>query len=604
MQIMPTNRSDSAFGFFSGSDSASTGFMDAMQEAISAVDDGYNHSVSSALSEDNPTLVESPYSRQTTDGVTYTLEEVTFTKSELQELRHQLLKEGAPVEALGQFDVLVDQPDGATLAQVIASLMGKKANQFSEDDEHALTSLLSQIDPTGDLAGDAINFMRQGNGQAALGLLQDALDKLPADQRFEIDPESMLALGRGLGLNAGTMQTIIGSMRGQSLSLNGEQFSSLMKPAKAQFTIDEGNAQKLEAALEKTLKPIISKARDRMEKEKEAQSRESRRVQQSKILIDRTVQKNSREMMDETLAGENLAEAGGMVGHAGANRANASQLETGKTGRFNTQAENGKAGMVNNQAENAKMGKLVNGNEAGLVENAKYVVNAHEIQKEMPDGNAGDSKQGKSDGWQDLLSRIETKPTGATSQINTNSFVYSMLQGTLENQILDMDERLTTANMAQLNRQLSQQVEQGVLSAMRDGATRLDLQLHPAELGTVGLTLIARNGEVTAQIRSEKSETAEMLQRQMDTIRVNLEQQGVKVDKIEVMLENKQDSSGQFTDLGQHNARQEEEARRQELARLRNLAALRNSDETPTVQNLHSAAQQVRHEGRALHVVA
>ncbi|MBD5641910.1 MAG: flagellar hook-length control protein FliK [Desulfovibrio sp.] len=592
MQIMPTNRSDSAFGLFAGTDSAASGFMDAMQDALSAVDEGYNHSVSSALSEDNQALVESPYSRQTTDGVTYTLEEVTFTKSELEELRQQLLKEGAPVESLRQFDALVDQPDGATLAQVLASLMGRQAGQFSEDDAHAITSLLNQIDPTGDLAGDALGFMRQGNGQAALGLIQDALDKLPADQRFEIDPDAMLALGRGLGLNAGTMQTIIGSMRGQSLSLSGDQFASLMKPAKAQFTIDEGNAQKLEAALEKTLKPLISKARSRMEKEMEAQSRESRRVQQSKILIDQTVQKNSREMMDSTLAGENLAQASEMTGHAGANRAEAGLAENGKTGKAASLAENG------------KIGKLVNGNEAGLAENAKYAVNAHESRKETPDNDAGDKKQGKSDGWQDLLGRIETKPTGASGQISNNSFVYSMLQGNLESQILDMDASMTNANVAHLNRQLSQQVEQGVLSAMRDGATRLDLQLHPAELGNVGITLIARNGEVTAQIRSEKSETAEMLQRQMDTIRVNLEQQGVKVDKIEVMLENKQESGGQFTDLGQHNARQEEETRRQEMARLRNLAALRNSDETPTAQNLHSIGQQARHEGRALHVVA
>lgn len=592
MQILPTNIRDSAYGLFSGSESANSDFLDAMQDAMSAVEDNSNYSVSSALSEENPTLVESPYSMQSTDGVTYTLEEVTFTKSELEELREQLLKEGAPEETLRQFDILVNQPDGATLAQVIASLMGRQGPQFSEDDAQAITALLGQLDPTGDLAADVLDFMRQGNGQAALGLIQNALAKLPADQRFDIDPDAMLALGRGLGLNAGTMQTIIGNMRGQSLSLNADQFAALMKPADAQFTIDAGNAQKLDAALEKTLKPIISKARDRMQKELEAQSRESRRVQQSRILIDRTVQKNSRETMEETLAGENLAEAGGMVGRAGAERANAGQLKE------NLKAESGKPG-----AEAAKPGKIVNGNEAGLVENAKYVVNAHEARQEMPDASTGD-KKGKSDGWQDLLGRIETKPARASAQTASNAVVYSMLQGNLENQVLDMDARMTSENLAQLNRQLSQQVERGVLTAMRDGASRLDLQLHPAELGTLGITLIARNGEVTAQIRSEKSETAEMLQRQMDTIRVTLEQQGVKVDKIEVMLENKQDSANQFTDLGQHNARQEEEARRQELQRMRNLASLRNSGETLAAQNLQSASRELRYEGQALHVVA
>lgn len=583
MQIMPTNRADSSFGFFASSESSAGDFMEAMQDAMTAVGENYNHSVSSALSEENPTLVESPYSRQSTDGVTYTLEEVTFTKNELAELREQLVREGAPVETLRQFDILADQPDGATLAQVIASLMGRQAGQFSEDDAHAITSLLGQIDPTGDLAGDVLAFMRQGNGQAALGLIQDALGKMAADQRFDVDPDSMLALGRGLGLNAGTLQTILGSMRGQSLSLNGEQFAALMQPAKAQFTVDEGNAQKLEAALEKTLKPLISKARDRMQKEQEAQSRESRRVQQSRILIDRTVQRNSREMMDETLAGEKLAE----------NAPDGQPIRTA-----GQRPDQNQANQLNQQGEN---GKIVNGNEAGLVENAKYVINAHDNQQEMPEQNAGD-KKGKSEGWQDLLGRIETKTGSATMQ--TSSVIYSILQGNLENDIVNMDMRLTADNLAHLDRQLSQQVEQGVLSAMRDGATRLDLQLHPAELGTVGITLIARNGEVTAQIKSERSETAEMIQRQVDTIRVTLEQQGVKIDKIEVMLENRQDAQNQFADMGQHNARQEEEARRQEMMRMRNLAALRNSGDSLTAQSLHGAGQQLRYEGQSLHVVA
>lgn len=87
---------------------------------------------------------------------------------------------------------------------------------------------------------------------------------------------------------------------------------------------------------------------------------------------------------------------------------------------------------------------------------------------------------------------------------------------------------------------MTQQVERGLLSALKDGGTRLDLQLHPQELGAITLTLTARNGEVSARIRSEKSETAEMVTRQLDTIRANLEQQGIKVDKIEVQLQSQQ----------------------------------------------------------------
>lgn len=584
MQITTTNRADSAFGFFSGTDfSSGSGFMDAMQDAMSAVSDGDNVSVSSALAEEKQQLVESPYSMQSTDGVTYTLEEVTFTKNELQELRKQLIKEGAPEETLRQFDILADQPDGATLAQVIASLMGKKGS-FSEEDAHSITALLGQIDPSGDLAGDALGLMRQGNGAAALGLIQTALDKLPLDESLDVDPDSMAALCRGLGLNSGTIQTITGLMRGRSMSLNGAQFATLMQPAEHQFTIDAANAQKLDAALEKTIKPIISKARNRMEKEKEATSRESRRVQQSKILIDRTVQQNSRDTIDATATGQESAK----------------QARSGQTGEIRTEKlQKGAADDVLQKGEHVNNSAFVNNSKAAL--NAQPVQEAAQAQME---NNAGEGNKGKKDGWQDLLDKIDIKPSANAQPVNAGSVVYSMLQGNLDEQLGQMSGKLEQllANQ-ELGRHISQQVESGVLTAMRNGA-KLELQLHPAELGNLAITLIARNGEVTAHIRSEKTETMELLQRQMDTIRVNLEEQGIKVDKIDVQLESSQDQQHFMDDLAEHNTRQEEETRRQELNRLKNLAALRNEDNSDMAQQLHNIGQQARYGGNALHVVA
>lgn len=128
-------------------------------------------------------------------------------------------------------------------------------------------------------------------------------------------------------------------------------------------------------------------------------------------------------------------------------------------------------------------------------------------------------------------------------------------------------------------------------------------------MGAISITLTARNGEVSARIRSEKTETAEMVTRQLDMIRTNLEQQGIKVDKIEVQLENKQQDDGsQWQNLDQHNSRQEEEARREELSRLKNLSTIRNSSNNMKIENLeqpvHSLTQSARYSTRALHVVA
>lgn len=309
MQILPTDTADTTLNFWSsmGNQSdASTDFMQTMQDAMNSVENGQDVSVNAALQNDSgqkQAMVESPYSRHTTDGVTYTLDEVCFTKQELQELREKLLKAGAPEESLKQFDVLAGQPDGATLAQVMASLMGtEKAVGVRDEDAETITALLGKIDPTGDLAASVLQCMGEGKGEDALALITGAFAKLDPDESIEISRDDALALGRGLGLNKNSLQSLADNFgRYDALRVTGEQFGNLMKPASMQFATDKANREKLDAALEQTLKPIISKARDRMEKEKAASALQNRKVEQSRILIDKTVQEQSREILNQTL---------------------------------------------------------------------------------------------------------------------------------------------------------------------------------------------------------------------------------------------------------------------------------------------------------------
>lgn len=588
MQILPSNSFNNSYGFFSSADSeTSSNFMAAMDSALEAVNDADYHSASAALEDESAPKVESPYTRHTTDGVTYTLDEVCFTKAELRELRQALLKEGAPEECLQKFDQLAGQPDGATLAQVMASLMGKTdKDPMSEDDVQALTAFLGQLDPSGKLGADAIDLMNQGQGLAALDLIQAALAGMDPASGIDIDQDSLLALGRGLGLNQDGMRALLEGMGGRnSLTLNGAQLNALLTPAKDRLLTDAANAEKLDAALEKTLKGVISKARSRMEKEKAAAELQSRRVEQSKILIDRTVQQRSRDMLDATVSGEELAEN-----------------------------ENALQGLAGQELRDAIRGKAqnkdsVNNSQQSVNEmQARQHAEAQKGAEQRKDATGKDFSQNpeKGDGWDSLLGKISAKETRPV-QNQASSIVYSMLQGS-QAEANAMPEPLQGQPAQPLPQMLASQVEQGMLKNLGNGATRLDLQLHPAELGAISITLVARNGEVTAQLRSEKSETAEMLTRQLDTLRVNLEQQGLKVDKIEVQLQDRQDQQNNntaFDDLGQHNARQEENAFRQEVRRLRNLAGLRNISENATMaQDVHSANQQVGNLSQSLHVVA
>lgn len=593
MQINPTGSNGLASAFFSNIDmnmATDSTFLNAMQEAVDSVRDNDNVSVSSAQ-------VDTPYTRHTTDGVTYTLSEVCFTKSELKELRAGLLKAGAPEEALDNFDILADQPDGATLAQVLASLMGGRGTgEISQDDAHAITALLGQMDPSGTLATDALGLMRSGNGAAALELIQNALGKMGASDRVDVDLASLLALGRGMGLDKGALKALGSPLAGGDLSLTASQFDTLLNPAKNKVLSDAALDQKLNGALEQTLKPIITKARNRMEKEKAATALLDRRTEQSRILIDRTVQERSRAIMDQMLSGE---DAGDAV------KAQSEAIDRKLAGK--------KSAMVGHAGESGSelvMAARENAN------NSRQALNMPDpgeaIRGAAPASAEGDASgflnqdKGKKDnGWQNLLGNMEIKTPMPTP--TAASFVYS-LQNAAPIPEAAM-ANMTARTQAPLPAQIASQVSQSSFTNMGNGAARMDLQLNTPDLGAIGVTLISRNGEVTAQLRSENTDTMDVLNRQAEAIRAALEQQGVKVDKVEVQLENRQDNGGNiFQDLGNHNARQEEFARRQEAARMRNLANLRNigenSSSSALAQSMHDIGQSERYAGNALHVVA
>ena len=622
-------------------------FLDSVHSAIDAVNRGEADSVDEAMEDDETSgpLVDAPYSRHTLNGVLYTLDEVTFTKKELQELRASLVKAGAPEDALGGLDALIQSPDGAMLAQVMASLQMNSAVKLSDSDKDALTGLFNQIDPSGELAINALDLMQQGKGLQALSLIQKTFNDAAHNGTIDISQSDMAALAKGLGLPDSVQQQLMSSFGGaDGLRCTSSQFGNLMNPARAHLADKENKQAKLDEAAAQTVRQVVKKARERMEKEAQAESLQSREVQQSKAMIERTVQKQSRENLEAALEAsqkENAAreqaarysEAGGRsadarqsavinktdnglsatgMGKAGEDeqnaRANARRGDaadmTGMRMRYSESSEATEDGLRRLQlakqgledGEAARADGKTDAERIGLVQDARHAVTASgDGQKQSAQGDLGGNLHGGQDKTADLAAQFQNM------RLDAARFEATRLDAAQQN------------SQSSLSRQVGQQVQDGFLQAMRSNVRRLDVELHPAELGAVTLTLTMRNGEVSAQIRSEKSETAELVSQQLENIRINLEQQGFKVDKLEVGLQNQQkdlaeSNDSQWQNMQQHNARQEEDARREELAHLQNLANLRNSrtypEENDLAQPMHIIGETARYATRSLHVVA
>jgi len=66
--------------------------------------------------------------------------------------------------------------------------------------------------------------------------------------------------------------------------------------------------------------------------------------------------------------------------------------------------------------------------------------------------------------------------------------------------------------------------------------TSLEMQLHPESLGTLHIQISNKEGAVTAQFIAQNESVRAVLESQMMELRENLEQQGVKVEAVEVTI--------------------------------------------------------------------
>ena len=553
-----------------------------------------------------------PYSRTTHNGITYTLDEVGFTKEEVQQLRQDLTRAGATEESLQRLDALAEKPDGATLAQVTESLREDTSPPLlTEEEKSEISSLLKKIDPTGTLEEHVQSLLSQGKGQDALGAILHFLGQLDPADRLEITRSEALALGKGLGLGATHLQALAACFGPHDvLHCPHGQFSAVLPPLTEFFASRKATQKMLDAALRETLQPMIAKARARTEKENQANSLHDRESQLSQILIARTVQKNTKETLEQTLgaAQEAVNQKGDVqVRDAAERRSGQDSVKSHAQNAVADSTARRDRSMSASSEDHRQVAAAPRGATGTARSEAAFGTENHResaagdillADREQKNFRHETRQEGKSlSAWGEMLHKVEAHVPAAG---NADS---GMIHAAAQQQA-PADIRASVT----IPRQAAQQVQQGIFSLMKGGGSRLDLQLHPQELGTLAITLTVRNGEVSAAIRSDKTETAEIVARQLDMIRTNLEQQGLKVDKVEVHVNTGRQDDQAWQNLEQHNTWQEESARREELARLRNLATGRDSSQKDNHDELEQPVQSTDHAAqyasRSLHLVA
>ena len=124
---------------------------------------------------------------------------------------------------------------------------------------------------------------------------------------------------------------------------------------------------------------------------------------------------------------------------------------------------------------------------------------------------------------------------------NSNNQDLSLGQtGTVTNQTVntvgDIVETVTSYTTGADTDNIMRQVTDYVKVHISDDVTKMEIELHPASLGTVNMQINSQNGQITAHLTVQNELVKSVLETQMIKLQETFDEQGTKVSAIEVTV--------------------------------------------------------------------
>lgn len=114
----------------------------------------------------------------------------------------------------------------------------------------------------------------------------------------------------------------------------------------------------------------------------------------------------------------------------------------------------------------------------------------------------------------------------------------------------------TTYTELARTQEILDQIAEYVKVNARPEVTEMEIQLNPSSLGTVNLQVAAKDGVITAQLIAQNEAVRQALETQAFVLKDNLEQQGIKVEAVEVTIASHEFERNLEQDNGQNDAEQ------------------------------------------------
>ena len=262
------------------------------------------------------------------------------------------------------------------------------------------------------------------------------------------------------------------------------------------------------------------------------------------------------------------------------------------------------AGMLGAKTE--EVGIVLGQNDIAPVVNSEDTAKQENV-KESDAKNADDNINQTVDNQESLsevlAKKITTESDGkaknnmSESNEANNKVTYADVADNMISNITDtfadiITEEISTVKEADIVNQVIDSVK---LMASRE-LTSMEVMLNPEHLGSVHITVTARNGIVSAQIAAQNEQVKTALENQMVTLREQFESQGLKVDAVEITVMAHSFEAGQ-------NFGQSESERKQGESKVHRKLDLSSFDDE-LEEDLESTAPAPKAEGSSVEYLA
>lgn len=262
------------------------------------------------------------------------------------------------------------------------------------------------------------------------------------------------------------------------------------------------------------------------------------------------------------------------------------------------------AGMLGVKTE--EVGIVLGQNDIAPVVNSEDTAKQDNV-KESDAKNADDNINQTVDNQESLsevlAKKITTESDGKAknnmpeSNEANNKVTYADVADNMISNITDtfadiITEGISTVKEADIVNQIIDSVK---LMASRE-LTSMEVMLNPEHLGSVHITVTARNGIVSAQIAAQNEQVKTALENQMVTLREQFESQGLKVDAVEITVMAHSFEAGQ-------NFGQSESERKQGESKVHRKLDLSSFDDE-LEEDLESTAPAPKAEGSSVEYLA